>query len=242
MVLPLHRVVPLLLLLFIIPIVSAEVQSLPDPVVQGICANLPQIELNSSYENITFVQWPSGYVDLLNVRMQKNVFSYNYTYCNTTMIGTYIVNGCSDMSCWNYAFVVTPTGTIPTVTEGILYIAALIVLLIIFFGCFYGAVKIPWDNRRSEEGYVIDINDLKYVKIFLWWITYALAIVIAYIMYSLAYGFLYMNTMADIFKWVYWLLLGFFFPIVGVSFVVLVARKLNDGKLEAMIARGIPVK
>ena len=88
---------------------SAVIQEI-DPIKVGSCINLPQLEHNSSYQNLTYILKPDGNIDLISKYMAKNGYSYNYTFCNNWLIGTYTVNGCSDLSCWNYKYSVTPSG------------------------------------------------------------------------------------------------------------------------------------
>ena len=102
-------VIILAALLFYPHFASAEVQTLP-PVKQNTCVNLPQLEFNTTYQNLTFVQKPSKKIVLIGKYMNRNGYTYNYTYCDTTELGDYVVNGCSDLSCWAYDFTVSPSG------------------------------------------------------------------------------------------------------------------------------------
>jgi hypothetical protein len=67
--------------------------------------------------------------------MQKNGENYNYTFCNTNEIGTYIITTCGDVNgiktCVDYDFEVTPNGFInnPTFSWLILILSLGIIVL-----------------------------------------------------------------------------------------------------------------
>ena len=127
----LKKILVVFVAMMLIGFASAEIEELK-PVKINDCINLPQIEYNSTYQNLTFILKPNGQIEPINKYMTKNGYSYNYSYCNTGIIGTYTANGCSDVSCWNYEFKVTPSGF-----EGLgtfLFVFIVIILLIFLIG------------------------------------------------------------------------------------------------------------
>jgi len=100
--------------LFIFPMVSAEVQTL-GTFKQNTCVNLIQTCSNCSYSNISSVIAPNSASLLGQVVMTKISNVYNYSFCSTSQIGSYIVNGISDVDgsqvVWAYDFQITPSGS-----------------------------------------------------------------------------------------------------------------------------------
>lgn len=98
--------------MFFIALASAEVQSLK-PVVQGDTAFLKQSCTNCTYVNIS-VYFPDGSIAIDNKIMSQNGFNYNYSFTNTTKLGSYIATTCGDVdgvnTCVGYDFDVTPSG------------------------------------------------------------------------------------------------------------------------------------
>ena len=100
--------------IFFVALASAEVQHL-GVFKQYDCVNLIQICGNCTYNNITSVMYPNASQALtIQKVMTKSVTEYNYTFCSTKQLGSYIVNGFGDengiISVWSYDFEITSTG------------------------------------------------------------------------------------------------------------------------------------
>lgn len=103
----------ILFALMILPLVNAEVQTL-GTFKYGDCIILKQTCSNCTYNNITSILYPNSSLAVVNVAMTKSGTEYNYTFCNTTELGNYIVNGFGDLNgvvtVWAYDFNITTTG------------------------------------------------------------------------------------------------------------------------------------
>jgi len=82
---------------------------------QNNCINLYQICSNCTYNNISNVLYPNSNIAGSQVIMTRIGNAYNYSsFCNTSIIGTYIVNGFGDLdgvnAVWSYTFEITPSG------------------------------------------------------------------------------------------------------------------------------------
>jgi hypothetical protein len=84
---------------------------------QYSCVELVQYCGNCSFVNITSVTYPNSSIALSGpVAMTKVGTFYNYSFCNTTVIGTYRVSGTGDMNApgvyetFNYLFDINATG------------------------------------------------------------------------------------------------------------------------------------
>ena len=95
--------------MFLLSLASAEYDQI-GPYLQYECVNLPQVSDATSC-NITSIRYPinSTYA-LRNVEMEKNGSAFNYTFCSTEVLGTYIVEGVCDEIVWVYDFDITTNG------------------------------------------------------------------------------------------------------------------------------------
>jgi len=100
--------------IFLINFTSAAISNL-GTFKQGECISLIQTCVSCTYNNISrVVVSPSSDVVLQNVVMTRDGTFYNYTLCNTTLLGEYHVNGFGDLdgtqTKFNYYLNVTPSG------------------------------------------------------------------------------------------------------------------------------------
>ena len=102
-----------LISLLFISFISAEIETL-GTFKQNSCVNLLQTCSNCTYNNISSVTYPDSTQALGQSVMEKIGNNYNRTFCSTSQIGTYIVNGYGDVdgsiTVWSYDFKVTPSG------------------------------------------------------------------------------------------------------------------------------------
>lgn len=123
----------LFVMMFTINFTSADVQVLPS-VIQGNCAELPQQEFNTTYQTLTYVQGPAPAKTLytINTNMtDKGGDYYIYNFCNTSSVGTYVVNGYSDLSTWTYTFDVIPMGSTNNSAFTVFIILSIVAFLVL---------------------------------------------------------------------------------------------------------------
>jgi magnesium-transporting ATPase (P-type) len=103
----------LMLTILIIPFIYAESDNLGTFKIND-CINLKQTCSNCSYVNITSVVYPNSTQVIGEVRMTKLGTEYNYTFCLSSLIGKYTVNGKGDpdgvTEIFVYDFEVTSSG------------------------------------------------------------------------------------------------------------------------------------
>ncbi len=134
------QIIILMLVCLLIPIINAEIMTI-GTFKQNECINLVQTCSNCTYNNISSVLYPNSTNALNQVSMIKTGTSYSYNFCNTSVIGNYIVNGFGDVdgviTVWAYDFDVTTTGQELDTSKSIIMIAGLILLLIVGLVIFY---------------------------------------------------------------------------------------------------------
>lgn len=140
----------LFLIIFSINFISAGLSQL-GIFKQGECINLLQTCADCSYNTITSVVRPDSSQALGLTTMEKIGFVYNLTFCNTSSVGTYAVNGFGDLggidTIWNYEFIITNSGKEFNLGEIIVYM----VFLLIFLGMVYYSSKlVTKDNPQTS--------------------------------------------------------------------------------------------
>lgn len=107
---------------------------------QHECINLIQICSSCTYNNVSTVISPNSTILMSNILMQKSGTFYNQTFCNTSQLGRYIVNGFGDVSgivtVWSYDFYITSSGTQLGTSDSLmsmLFFGAILLIAIIMF-------------------------------------------------------------------------------------------------------------
>lgn len=107
---------------------------------QNECIQLRQTCASCSYVNFTKVSYPNSSIALSNVQADRDGTSFNYTFCDTKTLGTYIVEGVGDVdgiaTVFAYDFEITPSGQ--SGTENIVFFIVIILIVygLTFFGFF----------------------------------------------------------------------------------------------------------
>ncbi len=129
--------------IFLLSLTSASIENLGS-FKQNADIELIQTCSDCTYNNISNVLFPNGTNAVSDIAMERDDTFYNYTFTNTTTLGTYSVNGFGDTggvkTTWNYKFEVTPTGDSESLL-GFFIIVYLILAGIVIFG-FY--VQSEW--------------------------------------------------------------------------------------------------
>lgn len=242
------RLVLLLFLFAFIPLAIAEntIYTINQDVLISHAIRVNGAVSSNTLANIT-VKSPNG-TTLINFKamtynsaMQEHQFTIKAG--NITMLGTYDYVITATDSGLNdtipYQFDITTTGDKLSVSQGMIYIILMFFSLIVFFITLYGALAIPWKNPRDEDGQILNVSDLKYAKMFCMVFSYVLFTWLMWIGWNLSYGYLSFNVMANFFKVAYRILLAFMYPIIVLSFIVMIMRIYNDSKINELIDRGI---
>ena len=142
----------ILLSIIFLPLVFGYVESLGS-VKQGECIQLPQTCGNCSYVNISSIVYPDKSIEFLSASMQQQGgSSYNYTFCNTTQLGSYIVNTEGDGVVAPYDFPVTPSGFGDIGSgAGLSLIAVILIMAIIAIVFFILGFKV--NNVAAKVGF-----------------------------------------------------------------------------------------
>jgi len=212
---------------------------------QFTCRINEGIPSNAATYNIS-IYYQNGSTILNNVETtSQGQGSFNYSV-NLPVPDTYTIKEfCYDgsLNSSNIEYLtVNPTGTELTSGKGILYSFFMILALGVFLLCLYWAIKIPFANQRDEDGKILGVNQLKYVKVFLISLCYVEFLFIMGLARGITANFVYEVGLDKFFYWAYTLLLRLMWPIIVLTLISWVVLYVQDEKLQKRLERGIDVR
>jgi len=221
-----NKLIILTFLLLILPIVSATVLG---SFKNGECVTLIQTCGNCSYANISTIIYPNSSIAFSNVEMTKDGTYYNYSFCDTSSNGVYIVAGFGDpdatVETWTYDFQITPNGQVASVGSAILYIGLLAVLLFFLGLSIYSFVT--FENLLNRVG--------------MFGLSYLLLIAITFIGWNMASDFLISSPfLIEMMRILFFVLIIGVFPLFIGAFAWYVIMLFKIKEIERMINKGIP--
>jgi len=227
-------ILTIILGIFLISMASA---SLP-LVKQNDCVNIKTV-LNTTAVNISTISYPNSSIVVSNKEMTKNALTFNYTFCNTSTLGTYVYDYFdADGEVYVNDFEVTADGKEFTSQNSIAYLGFILILLFTFFLTMYGAGRIEWKSKKNSEGKILTINNFKYVKVFL----YTLAYFELMFLFGLSYK---VCREADIegfmqfFNFIYQLFLHLMYPLMIGLIIIIFVIWISNKKLSKRLKLGL---
>lgn len=244
-----NKILLLLLIFLIIPFVSSETNiflqnseiqiSHPIRVEGAIASNINATITVKNPSNIIVASGPMYYFSSISEH------AFNLTSGNTSSLGNYnycisATNGSlSNTECFNYE--VTITGVKPTTSQGVLFFFIGLLSIVLFLLSLYGAIKIKWKHQRDNSGNIVGINDLKYIKLLLWFVTYLLLIFITYSFRYVSYvGNL--DVAGNFMNAIFWFLIVFLLPVFIITFLIGIISYLDAKKIDKLIRRNLKVR
>lgn len=238
------RLFILTLLLLIIPLVIA-VETL-GTFQQDKDVELIQVCDNCTYVNLTTVQVPNSSLLNLETNMSRTGRTYNFTFQNTESIGDYIYTTCGDpdgvVTCESVNFKITASGNDLGIAESLVYIIFLGVLIFVFMFFLYGSIRIPFKNQRGDDGKIVSINDMKYLKVCCMVGSYLMLMSIFGIMRQITANYLFLSAANKIFHWMFFFMLSFTFPIIVLSLILILVMFIDNNKIKNALIRGVPLR
>lgn len=234
--------------MLLLSLVSAETETYPvnkEINLKFTCTLNNAIPDSSAEFNIT-ISYPNGttYIDNKNATPLGNgAFNYTTTF---TELGLYRLqmfcyNGTYSYSDEGY-YEITPLGDTLSTSQSIIYFIFLIASIGLFFLCLYYSVKIEWKHQRDEDGYVINVNDLRYIKIFTIAMSYVTLLFIAGILRSITANYIPEIGVYRIFELMYWLLFSAMYPIMVCAVIFALVIFVSNKKFQKAIDMGVPIE
>lgn len=210
------------------------------------CSNVDDSPCSSDFSCNLTIAYPNSSIMVNNKQMSWNQGFYNFSLPNTNTLGLhsyaiYCTNGTNSGIASELYYLVNLTGEDFNIQKAILYIFVLIITLVLTLLCLYGAIKIPWKNKRGEDGYIVGMNDLKYVKLLLWFVTYLFFLFATWLTFLVS-KFLELGMTSKFFEWIYLFLLVFLFPVFIITTLSGIISYFNDKKTWRMLERNIRMR
>jgi len=191
------------------------------------------------------IENPNQEIIVLNEGTTRNQTVYNYTILGSlnSELGLYKVdNYCSDYAGNNgtgqFFYKITRTGKEVTQAQGLIYIIILGASFIIFLLCLIGGITIPWKNPRNDEGSIIDISYLKYLKVISYFFSYILFVWILNLLVGISGNYLELGMAYSLFRFLYVLFIILMFPIAFSTVWILFVWYITDKKIRKDLIRG----
>jgi len=206
---------------------------------QGECVNIKTI-LNSTWVNISTISSPNSTVIYSQQSMQKVGQTFNFSFCNTSDLGNYIYDY-YDNSGKVYVndFEITYSGDSISEAQAILYIGLFAVLLFIFFVTLFGINQLPQYNQQDEEGKILSISYLKYLRPVLWFFEWMLFVAMLYLSSNVAFAYQSEQLFASILFRLFQITFGITPLIVVVWMIWIFVSMFHDKQFQKMLNRGI---
>lgn len=207
---------------------------------QIVCLDTNNDYCSSSTSLLLTLTAPNGSNVYKNSSMTYNGTSFNHSL-DTSALGIYnmliVSPGSNTTSEINYEVTVTGTGL--STSQGIIYLTVLFMSVLLFILILYGAIKIPFKDIRSPDGYIVQVNTYKFLKVGLWCLTYLILLWISYLAYNVTHAFLGFETAGSIFKFVFYGLMAGLFPLTVLVVWVSLITAVKNSDLRKKLERGV---
>jgi len=242
----------LVVLLCLMPLVSAS----PDFFFQQDSPSfisIPCVEADESacdsadLVNIT-INSPDGSIFINNKQatfQDAGMFIFNLSSNNNSIKGIYSVTAYKltvNKSFARFEYEINGAGKPLKTSEGVLYIILFVIVLIVLAATAWAGSITPFRNPRDEMGSVLNINNMKYIKVMFFVFCYLEFLFLVSIARNITVGFLSLNGMGAFFNIVFIILLALLLPLFPLIIWFTVVLWLADQRTQQMLERGLPVK
>lgn len=229
-----------MMFLLLISFVSAEQQSFGTHQ-KNTCIDLIQTCSNCTFINTTAIT-AKGVVIIEDINMSRKGTRYNYTLCNTTTLGEYIINMVGDVDGINTVVAanlfITPSGDEFSTGQGILYSFLFVILVIIFIISSVSGYKLNGKNEIDMGG-LVQINLNKYLKIGLFFLSYLLLIFISLVTWKISEAFLFLTVVSTVFNFFFIVLMALLGPVFIAFVAYAIIKSVLDWRLDKLTKQGL---
>ncbi len=211
---------------------------------QNDCMNISQTCATCSYVNISSVSSNNDSNLISNVEMTSfGNGEWRYEFCDTSSLGRYDVKGMGDVNSVDTSFAiyfdVTYNGDSISSSQAILYAVLLFVLIFVFIITILGINQLPSGNTQDEEGKILSISYLKYLRPVGWFFLWMLFIAILFLSSNIAFAFLSGQLFAQLLFTLFKICFALTSVIVVVWIIWIYRQMFHDKQMQNMLNRGI---
>jgi hypothetical protein len=200
---------------------------------------------NSSTNCTLLVTAPDEDIVTSNVPMINNagVFQYGINGSLINQSGSYsaymsCVSG-SDYGFKSFSFLVTPSGTEPSTSQGVMYSIILIVVVILFILSVLGGVSIDNKHVYDVGGKLVEINYSGHLRFVLFFVSYLLLIFIVFLAHQITLNFFTLGFAAAVLSTINIFLWALLAPVFVTVVIMMFVKWMLDLKLEKLSIRNL---
>ena len=224
--------------MMLLTLVSAETSSLGN-IEQGSCIDLYQTCDDCSYVNLTSIKYPNGTIETFNLAMTKVNQDFSYNFCNTTQVGDYSYTVAGDKGGVFSTEVIEFSVNKLELPTMLLYFFSLGLLIGLFILTLLAIPKLPSEDNYDDEGILISINQLKYMRPVLYMVGWMILIAIVFTGSNMAIAFLGTNLLGNILFTIFQIMFALTLPGVVLWFIFIFYNIFQDKKMKGYIERGM---
>jgi len=222
----------LILILMVVPLVSSQTYKINSVIDLKIPTNASSCNVTVTFPNST------------NVIYNQTMSTFNTGYANYTFTNS-LLNGEYDYysNCGSGYIQVTGNGDVLTTPMALLYSLIWIVCFLMFVGLLIYGIAADGNNKRDEmTGYVLDVSNVKYLKIFSLAFCYVILLFLSYFTWMICFAYLDFAFIASIFQFIFYGMAGLTLPLFILFVYLLIANAIRDSKIKEELGRGLRVK
>lgn len=135
-------------------------------------------------------------------------------------------------------FEVTKTGKVYSQAEATSYFIVLFAIIILLVVVGYGVVGIDSKNQRNDDGEIIGVNDLKYVRYLCIFLFYGLITWMTNILITISNNYIDLGVAMEFFAMLFRVMMALLYPFMIFMVIYGVIQAVKDSKISKLIDRG----
>ncbi len=193
-----------------------------------------------------FNQHGEHIIDHRQLVFQTDHWDINVTAGNFTELGEYsylaVCNSSAIGGFTSAPLMITQTGTELTEAKAIVFTALLFILVFLFAVNIGGITLLPSRNTRGEDGELISISSLKYLRSVLFGTAYLIVLAIMFISSNFALAYLETGLFGSVLFVIFQIMMIALLPMFVIWFVFILASIFRDIKIKGMLERGVDMR
>jgi len=198
--------------------------------------------------NFTRVMGPNNQTILSNLEGTKDgtYYSTDVLTGNFTKVGKYsYIYDCGnavESETGSIDFEITYTGGELTEEMVTVYFGAIVVLIFFFGLTILLITRLPSGDTTSEDGFILEINNLKHLRPVLWAFSWIIILALMFIISNITIAYLPALMIGNLFFAFYTIMFWVSIIAIPLWFVWILVKIFKDKEMKRMIERGVDIK
>lgn len=209
-------------------------QGIDNMTISETCPTCDFINISIKAPNQTFI------ISNQPLTLSDEVFQFVLLPSQIPELGTYNVEGFSNLDFpLKACFVVTNIPVDVTEGESSIYLILALASFFMFILCLWGAIVVPFKNKRNEFAQIIKVERLKYFKIALVFLAYLFFTWFVNLMVSMSNNLVELTQWGGFFVMMFQFMIAMAWPMFVMMFIYMSILAIKDLKLNDLLMRGI---